>query len=105
MLAQIVQQLTNVRLGLRENRQTITGTDLRDHEETPFIIEHGRTKSAPAGSKAEPSGILREGCCQRGERLSLEWLMRRVFDRQSVGAQHQDGFDSFARHQAAHDIS
>jgi len=105
MLAQIVQQLTDVCLGFGENGKTIAGTDLSDDEETPFVIEHGRAKSAAASSKAKPGSILHEGRGQGRERLSLEWLMRRVFDRQSVGAQHQDSFDSFAGQQAPHDIS
>src|SRR4051794_24008911 len=105
MLAQIVQQLADVRLSMCEDSQIITRTDLCDHQETAFVVEHCRAKSASPGTEPEPGSILSEGCGQSGERLRLEWLMRGMFDGQSVGAQHQDRFDAFACHQAAHDIS
>ena len=105
VLAQVVQELADIRIGFREHGEAIARADLCQDEQPAFVLQDCRSKGAAAGAQAETGGILRERGGERGKRFGLERLMRRMLDRESIGAEHQNRLHALSLNEMAHHLS
>jgi hypothetical protein len=105
VLTQVVQELADIRIGFRQNRQAVTRADLGHDQQSSFVFQHRSSECPTASPQTEASGILRQGGGKCGERLGLERLMGGMLDGKSVGAQHQYCLDALPLNETAHDVS
>jgi len=104
VLPQIIQQLADVRVRPSQNSEAVSGADLRDDQESSFVVQYRGAERASARAQSQPIGVLRQGGGERGQRLGLERLAGGMLDRQTIGAQYQHRFNAIPINEAADDF-
>lgn len=88
MLPEIVKQGTHVGGWISQDRQALTGADLRDDQERTFVFQHRGMEGTCVGTEPQPGCVLHDGGGEGRQRVNVDRIARGLFDRQSIGAQH-----------------
>lgn len=88
MLPEIVKQRAHVGGWSRQDRQALTGADLGDDQERTFVFQNRGTEHTCVGTEPQPGCVLHHGSGEGGQRVNVDRIARRLFDGQSIGAQH-----------------